>query len=236
MQNAVRMKRLPLVYLGLFLVFGACTGEAHDSSGAGALSADFADSDRRAALDNARPGPILCQPRDADDCPEGTVCDPHACVPSCPACDDCNPACVATPILCHPEADDCPNGMVCDPYACAPSCPGCEDCNPACVAKPKPAPCCDIADMPGFNGNPFCFEGASCCGDGTWQCNQGNGQPSCDALGDMCPLTECGGFAGIPCPDGQTCVDFPLDECDPDNGGADCAGVCIDDHACGDDQ
>jgi hypothetical protein len=36
----------------------------------------------------------------------------------------------------------------------------------------------------------------------------------------------CGGFAGIPCPDGQVCVDDPNDDCDPQNGGADCGGIC----------
>lgn len=39
------------------------------------------------------------------------------------------------------------------------------------------------------------------------------------------PLT-CGGIAGIPCPDGQNCVDDPGDSCDPNNGGADCPGIC----------
>lgn len=40
------------------------------------------------------------------------------------------------------------------------------------------------------------------------------------------PLT-CGGIAGIICPDGQTCVDDPDDDCDPARGGADCPGICI---------
>ncbi len=37
----------------------------------------------------------------------------------------------------------------------------------------------------------------------------------------------CGGFAGELCPEGQTCVDDPSDECDPEQGGADCMGVCV---------
>jgi hypothetical protein len=37
----------------------------------------------------------------------------------------------------------------------------------------------------------------------------------------------CGGIAGIPCPDGGTCIDDPGDDCDPRNGGADCGGVCV---------
>jgi hypothetical protein len=37
----------------------------------------------------------------------------------------------------------------------------------------------------------------------------------------------CGGIAGIPCPKGQECVDNPKDDCDPNNGGADCGGICV---------
>jgi hypothetical protein len=37
----------------------------------------------------------------------------------------------------------------------------------------------------------------------------------------------CGGIAGFPCPPGFTCIDAPNDECDPNNGGADCGGVCV---------
>src|SRR5688572_5121031 len=36
----------------------------------------------------------------------------------------------------------------------------------------------------------------------------------------------CGGFAGLSCPSGQTCVDDPSDSCDPNAGGADCSGIC----------
>ena len=36
----------------------------------------------------------------------------------------------------------------------------------------------------------------------------------------------CGGFAGIPCPDDEICVDDPRDGCDPTNGGVDCSGIC----------
>eukprot|EP01084_Bolivina_argentea_P267259 453617_1 len=40
-------------------------------------------------------------------------------------------------------------------------------------------------------------------------------------------LTLCGGIAGFSCQDGYTCVDDPTDNCDPSNGGADCAGICV---------
>jgi hypothetical protein len=40
--------------------------------------------------------------------------------------------------------------------------------------------------------------------------------------------TFCGGIAGFPCPAGQACIDDPSDDCDPQNGGADCGGICVD--------
>jgi hypothetical protein len=36
----------------------------------------------------------------------------------------------------------------------------------------------------------------------------------------------CGGIAGIACPGNGQCGDDPSDNCDPNNGGADCGGVC----------
>jgi hypothetical protein len=37
----------------------------------------------------------------------------------------------------------------------------------------------------------------------------------------------CGGIAGFPCPPGLECVDDPNDDCDPNQGGADCGGICV---------
>lgn len=37
----------------------------------------------------------------------------------------------------------------------------------------------------------------------------------------------CGGIAAIQCASGYRCVDDPNDSCDPDNGGADCGGICV---------
>jgi hypothetical protein len=46
--------------------------------------------------------------------------------------------------------------------------------------------------------------------------------------GECAPKGEfCGGIAGIPCPTGKTCIDDPSDDCDPQNGGADCGGICV---------
>ncbi|HEX8824817.1 MAG TPA: hypothetical protein VF794_33160 [Archangium sp.] len=36
----------------------------------------------------------------------------------------------------------------------------------------------------------------------------------------------CGGIAGFPCAEGFLCVDDPKDDCEPNQGGADCGGIC----------
>lgn len=56
------------------------------------------------------------------------------------------------------------------------------------VEAGKPAPpsaCCNPALEPGTNGNPFCFEGHSCCADGIWRCNNPDATPSCPP-GEVC--------------------------------------------------
>jgi hypothetical protein len=59
--------------------------------------------------------------------------------------------------------------------------------------------------------NPLCFEGATCCGDGTWQCNGASGEPGCDDSGGLCEIIECdpaqepGVGGNPPCFEGATC-------------------------------
>jgi hypothetical protein len=38
---------------------------------------------------------------------------------------------------------------------------------------------------------------------------------------------QCGGIAGLTCPANQHCVDDPSDSCDPNAGGRDCIGICV---------
>lgn len=52
----------------------------------------YASQPNGCLLCECNPSPQLCK-RDVD-CPGGMQCDPNACVPSCPTCEDCNPACV----------------------------------------------------------------------------------------------------------------------------------------------
>lgn len=60
-------------------------------------------------------------------------------------------------------------------------------------------------------------------------CNAAAAGAAVERRGECAPDGEfCGGIAGIPCPDGQTCIDDPSDDCDPNMGGADCGGICID--------
>lgn len=67
--------------------------------------------------------------------------------------------------------------------------------------------------------------------------------PACERRSERCPSNEpsdcppaskisCGGFAGLPCPEGMTCVDDRTDDCDPARGGADCIGVCVARQSC----
>lgn len=44
---------------------------------------------------------------------------------------------------------------------------------------------------------------------------------NCDFYGKFC-----GGFANIKCPIGYKCIDDPTDNCNTENGGADCGGIC----------
>ncbi len=53
--------------------------------------------------------------------------------------------------------------------------------------------CCDPGLEPGVGGNPFCFEGHTCCSSGNWQCNNPDGSPSCDP-GEVC--VDCAGAGG----------------------------------------
>ncbi len=46
--------------------------------------------------------------------------------------------------------------------------------------------CCAEADEPGFGDSPPCVEGASCCADGEWKCNNGLGLSICDEAGTPC--------------------------------------------------
>jgi hypothetical protein len=68
------------------------------------------------------------------------------------------------------------------------------------------------------------------CADGSLggpACERELADGSCGWRINECPDVFCGGIAAFPCADGFTCVDNPNDSCDPNNGGADCGGICV---------
>jgi hypothetical protein len=93
---------------------------------------------------------------------------------------------------------------------------------------------CGICTAPGGVCTQQACVGAPCgpttCQVGEVCCNESCG--ICTAPGGSCteqfcePGPFCGGIAGIPCPGAGQCVDDWRDDCDPNNGGADCGGVC----------
>jgi hypothetical protein len=52
-------------------------------------------------------------------------------------------------------------------------------------------------------------------------------QAPCPPQPECVDNPSCGGFAAFTCPGAGVCEDDPRDECDPENGGADCGGVCV---------
>ena len=72
------------------------------------------------------------------------------------------------------------------------------------VGKGKGPPsggCCDPSLEPGVGGNPFCFEGHTCCSSGVWGCNNADGSPSCEP-GEVCE--GCSG-SGASCTEDADC-------------------------------
>jgi hypothetical protein len=96
---------------------------------------------------------------------------------------------------------------------------------PTKTSSKKPEPTQTNPICGGGRGNyRQCEEGYTCIKDPN---NPGCG-PECDGLGICVKDKLCGGFAAFSCDlEGQHCVDDPRDDCDPENGGADCGGLCM---------
>jgi len=134
---------------------------------------------------------------------------------------------------CQPLPCDvwCPYGHVLDDFGC-----------PTCECQPEPGHCCDPNEQPGANGNPHCFEGASCCANGEWACNGADGQPSCGAtstnangaLGEVCeaccdPAKQPGAHGNPACFEGATCCGDGEWRCNNNAGQPTCEEIG---HAC----
>jgi hypothetical protein len=107
------------------------------------------------------------------------------------------------------------------------------DGEPACVPVDASA-CAAVSCLEGnsceiVDGEPVCVpvDASACaavlCGPGT-TCQEVDGEGVCTPSEPAGP--SCGGFAGLLCPGSGICVDDASDDCDPENGGADCGGQC----------
>ena len=115
----------------------------------------------------------------------------------------------------RPNPPMCPSGYTCvdDPNSCsmAVDCPG------ICVKDPDVLRWCG-----GLTANPYNCEVGKVCVDHPYRASMAVDHP-----GICIKKTFCGGIAGIQCPGTLQCVDDPSDNCDPNNGGADCGGYCV---------
>lgn len=64
-------------------------------------------------------------------------------------------------------------------------------------------------------------------GDGEEISNDYYSKVSCSIRTADSEGPRCGGFAGLACEGDLFCHDEPNDSCDPNNGGADCSGICV---------
>ncbi|KAL5882853.1 hypothetical protein ACKVWC_001856 [Pyricularia oryzae] len=91
---------------------------------------------------------------------------------------------------------------------------------------PTPAPTRTRSydDCGGFRPTPkSCARGQVCIDDPY----AGGCGMACDMPGICVEPTFCGGLANVQCADGKMCVDDNRDDCDPENGGRDCGGICV---------
>lgn len=129
----------------------------------------------------------------------------------------------------------CPTGQTCSRLdtACTrgENCPGvCRSGSPS--TTPPPPTKTTTATQPtrtyescgGFRVQPRDCPAGQICVDDPFS---GGCGMACDAPGICVTPTFCGGFAGVRCEGGLTCVDDPRDDCDPEDGGYDCGGICV---------
>jgi hypothetical protein len=202
----------------LFVGLAACSVEAPDTVGTGEDRGSLGKADVVGSC--IHKGKELCGGKGKGNC----WCDD--------ACVDFGDCCPDAPEVCglqepEPEGDACGGllGLTCDDgefcmYSEDAMC-GAADHLGECAEVPEF--CIEIfAPVCACDGNTYgnsCFAHAA----GTSVVHEGE----CESEPEFC-----GGFAGIQCPDGEVCVDDPDDDCDPEHGGADCGGICVDGPEC----
>lgn len=78
----------------------------------------------------------------------------------------------------------------------------------------------------------FGFRGAAlvdgAVGTGCTRCGDSEVAAYLRSLSEQGRYASCRGFAGLRCSGDLVCTDYPWDSCDPNNGGFDCSGICVD--------
>ena len=207
-----------------------------------------------------------CVAGNCNDADQDGICDredPHCSLDDAPlACDALIPPCPEYEV---PETSDgCYTGQCVTWADCGTTRPGCDDVDqdgicdredPYCSLDDIQISCRSLPPQCPENQVPETSEGCytgQCvtweeCGTGTLSCTTSTECPNgyrCDAGGCLpCPggncgngPIQCGGFAGLQCPDTMICIDDPSDACDPMSGGADCMGLCAESCEVGSDQ
>jgi hypothetical protein len=165
-------------------------------------------------------------------CPQSAVCPGDSRFDNSPSVCACVPACGSVcDIYCQygtaVDANGCPT-CTCNPDPCATvKCASGTHCDSGkCVPDPVVCPpvcaiACQFGNVLDANGCPTCACNPNPCG--AVLCAPGT---HCDSGKCLSDGVACGGIAGKACPGFGKCVDDPNDSCDPNAGGADCAGIC----------
>ena len=153
-------------------------------------------------------------------CAAGQEC----CNASCSTCVEKGGAC--TQQVCEPEPQ--PEPVTCGTTTCGAgetccnaSCGICTKPGEGCTKQLCPTPEPGDEPIPGMPCDTKCEVGQHCEYEEV-VCVRA----PCPPLPSCVDTPQCGGFAGIACPGSGMCEDDPRDDCDPQNGGADCGGLC----------
>ncbi|MCK6575460.1 BPTI/Kunitz-type proteinase inhibitor domain-containing protein, partial [Myxococcota bacterium] len=146
------------------------------------------------------------------------------------------------PVLCDALQPDCADGTVpevrggCYTGACVTwaTCGGAPPPPPDACTPVEPGEFGDCRALIGWasNGDGTCGMVSGCGCDERCEGRVFDSEAACLAACAEVPPPPpqfCGGFAGLPCPAGEICIDDPTDDCDPAAGGADCGGICVPD-------
>jgi len=89
---------------------------------------------------------------------------------------------------------------------------------------PPSTACCNPDEQPGAGDSPLCVEGATCCANGTWSCNEADGTPYCERSEGVCTAAECEPGVGdnAPCFEAATCCLDGQWQCNDANGSPTC--------------